>query len=54
VNLEPGNIVDGNSIMVQHQIYNRLIETKPGSTDLEPVWRLSGRVLKMVRLGRLS
>ncbi len=36
VNLEPGNIVDGNSIMVQHQIYNRLIETKPGSTDLEP------------------
>jgi len=36
VNLEPGNIIDGNSIMAQDQIYNRLIETKPGSTDLEP------------------
>lgn len=36
VNLEPGNITDGNSIMVQDQIYNRLIDTKPGTTDLEP------------------
>ena len=36
VNLEPGNITDGNSVMVQDQIYNRLIETKPGTTDLEP------------------
>ncbi|HEY9633084.1 MAG TPA: ABC transporter substrate-binding protein [Coleofasciculaceae cyanobacterium] len=36
VNLEPGNITDGNSVMVQDQIYNRLIETKPGSTDLQP------------------
>ncbi|MGB5961017.1 MAG: ABC transporter substrate-binding protein [Coleofasciculaceae cyanobacterium] len=35
VNLEPGNIVDGNSVMVQDQIYNRLIDTKPGTTDLE-------------------
>src|SRR3712207_3292393 len=25
VNLEPGNITDGNSTIVQHQIYNRLI-----------------------------
>ncbi|MBD2021696.1 ABC transporter substrate-binding protein, partial [Leptolyngbya sp. FACHB-36] len=29
VNLEPGNITDGNSITVQDQIYNRLIEFKP-------------------------
>lgn len=36
VNLEPGNITDGNSIMVQNQIYNRLIETKPGTTELQP------------------
>jgi peptide/nickel transport system substrate-binding protein len=36
VNLEPGNITDGNSIIVQNQIYNRLVEFKPGSTDLEP------------------
>lgn len=36
VNLEPGNIVDGNSIIVQNQIYNRLIETKPGTTELAP------------------
>ena len=36
VNLEPGNISDGNSIMAQDQIYNRLIETKPGTTELEP------------------
>ncbi|MBE9130067.1 ABC transporter substrate-binding protein [Coleofasciculus sp. LEGE 07092] len=36
VNLEPGNITDGNSIVVQHQIYNRLLETKSGTTELEP------------------
>ncbi len=36
VNLEPGNITDGNSVMAQDQIYNRLIDTKPGTTDLEP------------------
>ena len=36
VNLEPGNIVDGNSIIVQNQIYNRLIETKPSTTELAP------------------
>lgn len=36
VNLEPGNITDGNSVMVQDQIYNRLIDPKPGTTDLEP------------------
>lgn len=36
VNLESGNITDGNSIMVQDQIYNRLIDPKPGTTDLEP------------------
>ncbi len=36
VNLEPGNIKDGNSVIVQEQIYNRLIETKPGTTELQP------------------
>ncbi|HEY9597840.1 MAG TPA: ABC transporter substrate-binding protein [Cyanophyceae cyanobacterium] len=36
VNLEPGNISDGNSLIVQEQIYNRLIETKPGTTELQP------------------
>jgi peptide/nickel transport system substrate-binding protein len=36
VNLEPGNILDGNSGIVQQQIYNRLIETKAGTTELEP------------------
>jgi len=36
VNLEPGNITDGNSLVVQEQIYNRLIEVKPGTTELEP------------------
>jgi peptide/nickel transport system substrate-binding protein len=34
--LDPGNITDGNSIMVQDQIYNRLIEAKPGTTEIEP------------------
>lgn len=37
VNLEPGNITDGNSVIVQDQIYNRLIEFKPGTTELDPV-----------------
>ncbi|HEY9906752.1 MAG TPA: ABC transporter substrate-binding protein [Thermosynechococcaceae cyanobacterium] len=36
VNLESGNITDGNSIIVQNQIYNRLLEVKPGTTDVEP------------------
>lgn len=36
VNLEPGNITDGNSTIVQDQIYNRLMEFKPGTTELEP------------------
>lgn len=36
VNLEPGNITDGNSLIVQYQIYNRLLETKPGTTELAP------------------
>jgi len=36
VNLEPGNITDGNSVVVQEQIYNRLIEFKAGTTELEP------------------
>jgi peptide/nickel transport system substrate-binding protein len=36
VNLTPGNITDGNSIYVQRQIYNYLIGTEPGTTDLVP------------------
>src|SRR4028119_1082409 len=36
VNLEPGNIIDGNSIIVIDQIYNRLTDFKPGTVELEP------------------
>lgn len=36
INLEPGNITDGNSIIVQQQIYNRLIDFVPSTTELEP------------------
>jgi peptide/nickel transport system substrate-binding protein len=35
-NLEPGNVTDGNSLIVHNQLYNRLIQFKPGTTDLEP------------------
>lgn len=35
-NLEPGNITDGNSIYVQQQIYDRLIDFEPGTTNLVP------------------
>lgn len=46
VNLEPGNITDGNSLVVQRQIYNRLVEFKPGTTELQPglatAWSVSG------------
>lgn len=36
VNLTPGNITDGNSIIVQKQIYNYLTGTAPGTTDPVP------------------
>ena len=36
VNLEPGNITDGNSIYVQQQIYDRLVHVQPGKTSLVP------------------
>ncbi|MFB2898743.1 ABC transporter substrate-binding protein [Aerosakkonemataceae cyanobacterium BLCC-F50] len=36
VNLEPGNVTDGNSLIVQQQIYDRLLKFKPGTTDLQP------------------
>jgi len=36
VNLEPGNITDGNSLIIQQQIYNRLLEFKPGTTEAQP------------------
>lgn len=46
VNLEPGNITDGNSVIVQDQIYDRLLEFKPGTAELAPglatAWSVSG------------
>src|ERR671932_614819 len=36
VNLEPGNITDGNSLIAIDQIYNRLTDFKPGTVELEP------------------
>jgi peptide/nickel transport system substrate-binding protein len=36
VNLEPGNITDGNSVIAIDQIYNRLTDFKPGTVELEP------------------
>ncbi|MPY65703.1 ABC transporter substrate-binding protein [Deinococcus sp. SDU3-2] len=36
VSLEPGNITDGISILVQHQIYDTLVAFKDGTTDPEP------------------
>ena len=36
VNLESGNITEGNSIYLQDQIYDRLIAFKPGTKELEP------------------
>lgn len=36
VNLEPGNITDGNSLIVQEQIYDRLLDFKPGTAELQP------------------
>ncbi|WNZ46840.1 ABC transporter substrate-binding protein [Leptolyngbya boryana CZ1] len=45
-NLESGNITDGNSLIVQNQIYNRLIQFKPGTADLEPSLATSWSVSK--------
>ncbi len=36
VNLTPGDITDGNSIIAQKQIYNYLVGTEPGTTDPAP------------------
>lgn len=36
ISLESGNITDGISLNVQLQIYDRLIDFKPGTTDLVP------------------
>jgi peptide/nickel transport system substrate-binding protein len=41
--LAPGKISDGNSIFVQDQIYDRLLEFKAGTTDVEPSLALSVR-----------
>ncbi|WP_088892916.1 ABC transporter substrate-binding protein [Leptolyngbya ohadii] len=36
VTLESGNVTDGYSVAVQQQIYDRLLDAKPGTTDLVP------------------
>jgi peptide/nickel transport system substrate-binding protein len=36
VNLEPGNVTDGNSLVVQVQIYDRLLDFRPGTAELQP------------------
>jgi peptide/nickel transport system substrate-binding protein len=36
VNLEPGNVTDGNSLVVQIQLYDRLLDFKPGTAELQP------------------
>ena len=36
VNLDPGAMIDGNSLIAQQQIYNQLIQFVPGSTELQP------------------
>ena len=36
VSLDPGTITDGNSIVVQQQIYNRLVQFEPGTAELSP------------------
>jgi peptide/nickel transport system substrate-binding protein len=45
VSLNPGNITDTDSLMVQAQIYNRLLDFVPGTADIEPSlateWRVS-------------
>jgi peptide/nickel transport system substrate-binding protein len=46
VNLEPGNVTDGNSVIAIDQIYNRLTDSKPGTVEIEPSlateWSSSG------------
>lgn len=46
VSLAPGKISDGGSIFVQDQIYDRLLEFKPGTTEVEPSLALSIRANK--------
>ena len=45
VSLDPGTITDGNSVVVQEQLYNRLLDFQAGGTELEPSlateWRVS-------------
>jgi peptide/nickel transport system substrate-binding protein len=36
VNLEPGNVTDGNSLIVHMQLYDRLLDFKPGTAELIP------------------
>jgi peptide/nickel transport system substrate-binding protein len=46
VNLEAGNAIDGNSLVVHDQIYNRLLKNQPGSTALAPALATSWSVSK--------
>ncbi len=43
VSLASGKISDGNSIFVQQQIYDRLLDFKPGTTEVMPALALSAR-----------
>ncbi len=43
VSLASGKISDGNSLFVQQQIYDRLLEFKPGTTEVEPGLATSAR-----------
>lgn len=36
VNLEPGNITDGNSLIIHNQLYERLLAYKPGTIETKP------------------
>ncbi len=43
VSLASGKISDGNSIFVQQQIYDRLLDFKPGTSEVMPALALSAR-----------
>ena len=46
VSLASGKVSDGNSLYVQQQIYDRLMEFKPGSSELTSGLALSARASK--------
>jgi peptide/nickel transport system substrate-binding protein len=47
VSLEPGNAMDGNSLIVHMQIYDRLLKFKPGTTEIAPSLAESWTVNKL-------